>query len=81
MDTVGTPEGKMAKKRLRVAQNFRNKDVLYLILSAFLYCTVITHHDSQIFSKSSLYTTMRVREVPGTKGSGERNKIVEVPDC
>lgn len=47
---VGRPEAKMAKKKLHVAENFRHK-VLYLNLSVFLYCTVITLYNPQIFIK------------------------------
>ena len=71
---MSRPEGEVAKKKFPVSQNFRSKEILYLILS-----TMITLYDPQIFSKISLYTTMRVRGA-WNEGKWWGNKIMEEPD-
>ena len=38
---MSRPEGEVAKKKFPGSQNFRSKEVLYLILSTFLYYTVL----------------------------------------
>lgn len=81
MGRMGKPEEKIAKKKLPVTENFRSKEVLYLNRSVFVYCTVTTLGDPQIFSESLLHTTVGIRSVlrnngrghslrPGKKGSG-----------
>jgi len=41
MGRMSRPEGEVAKKKFPVSQNFRSKEILYLILSTFLYYTVL----------------------------------------
>ena len=64
---VGRPEGKMAKKKLPRAENFRSKGSLCSNWSGFLYSAVISLGDL-VFSGSVLCTTVSVSVPWGTKG-------------